>query len=72
MAAPVVVAKGYDDIAQRIKAIAKENGIIMVENIPLARALAKEVEIGHPVPTKWYQSVAEVLTMVYKLKKRAG
>ena len=72
MAAPVVVAKGYDDIAQRIKAIAKEHGIIMVENVPLARALAKEVEIGKPVPTKWYQSVAEVLSMVYKLKKRAG
>ena len=72
MAAPVVVAKGYDDIAQRIKALAKEHGVIMVENVPLARALAKEVEIGKPVPTKWYTAVAEVLSMVYKLKKRAG
>ena len=41
----------------------------MVEKVPLARALAKEVEIGKPVPTKWYQSVAEVLSMVYKLKR---
>jgi flagellar biosynthetic protein FlhB len=41
----------------------------MVENIALARALAKEVDIGKPVPTKWYQAVAEVLAMVYRLKK---
>jgi flagellar biosynthetic protein FlhB len=69
MAAPVVVAKGYDEVAQRIKKIAGENGITIIENVDLARALAKEVEIGHPIPTKWYQSVAEVLSMVYKLKK---
>jgi flagellar biosynthesis protein FlhB len=50
MAAPIVVAKGYDAIAQQIKAIAAENNLTMVENIDLARALAKEVEIGHPVP----------------------
>jgi flagellar biosynthetic protein FlhB len=71
MAAPEVVAKGYDDVAQRIKAIAKEHGIPQVENVPLARALAKEVEIGRAVPTKWYQAVAEVLAVVYKLKKAA-
>ena len=72
MAAPIVIAKGYDEVAQRIKELAKEHGIVMVENITLARALAKEIEIGHPVPVKWYQAVAEVLTMVYKLKKKAG
>jgi flagellar biosynthetic protein FlhB len=72
MAAPVVVAKGYDAIAQRIKAIAAENHIPMVENIPLARALAKEVDIGKPIPGKWYTAVAEVLAMVYKLKKKMG
>lgn len=69
MAAPVVVAKGYDEVAQRIKAIAAEHNITMVENVTLARALAKEVDIGKPVPTKWYQAVAEVLAMVYRLKK---
>ena len=69
MAAPLVVAKGYDEVAQRIKAIAKEHGIIMVENVALARALAKDVDIGKPVPTKLYQAVAEVLAMVYRLKK---
>ena len=69
MAAPVVVAKGYDEVAQRIKKIAADNKILMVENVDLARALAKEVEIGRAIPTKWYQAVAEVLSLVYKLKK---
>ena len=72
MFAPVVVAKGYDAIAQRIKAIAAEHRITQVENVDLARALAKEVEIGRAIPTKWYQAVAEVLSMIYKLKKKAG
>ena len=62
--------KGYDDVAQRIKALAREHGVMLMENIPLA--LAKEVENGHPVPTKWHQSVAEVLSLVYKLRKKAG
>jgi hypothetical protein len=52
MAAPIVLAKGYDEVAQRIKAIAAEHNITMVENVALARALAKEVDIGKPVPTK--------------------
>jgi flagellar biosynthesis protein FlhB len=69
MQAPIVVAKGYDAVAQRIKKIAAENNITMVENVELARALAKEVEIGRAIPVKWYQAVAEVLAVVYKLKK---
>ena len=69
MAAPVVLAKGYDSVAQQIKKIAAENGIPMVENVPLARALAKEVAIGRAVPPAWYQGVAEVLSYVYKLKR---
>jgi flagellar biosynthetic protein FlhB len=72
MFAPVVVAKGYDDVAQRIKELAREHDIVQVENIQLARALAKEVDIGKAIPTKWYIAVAEVLTMVYKLKKKVG
>jgi flagellar biosynthetic protein FlhB len=72
MAAPVVVAKGYDEVAQRIKAIAAEHGVVQVENVPLARALAKELDVGDVVPVKWYQAVAEVLSMVYKLKKTAA
>ncbi len=71
MNAPVVVAKGFDAVAQRIKALAAEHGIPQVENIPLARALAKDVEIGRAIPGKWYEAVAEVLAAVYKLKKGA-
>jgi flagellar biosynthetic protein FlhB len=72
MAAPVVLAKGYDDVAQRIKAIAAEHHIPMVENIALARALAKEAEIGKAIPVTWYQSVAEILAAVYRLRKGPG
>ena len=66
MAAPVVLAKGYDEVAQRIKKLAAEHGIPHVENIALARALAKEIAVGKPVSSKWYQGVAEVLSYVYK------
>ena len=52
MASPVVLAKGYDEVAQRIKKIAAEHDIPMVENLALARALAKEVAVGKPVPPK--------------------
>jgi flagellar biosynthetic protein FlhB len=58
-------------VAQKIKAIAKEHNIVQVENIPLARALAKDVDIDKPIPSKGYVAVVEVLSMVYKLKKRA-
>ncbi len=70
MAAPVVVAKGQNLIAQKIKDLAKEHKIVIVENKMLARALYASVEIGHPVPHELYQAVAEVLAYVYKLKKR--
>ncbi len=70
MAAPIVVAKGQDLIAQRIKEIAKENKVIIVENKVLAIALYAAVDIGYPVPPELYQAVAEVLAYVYKLKKR--
>ena len=70
MVAPVVVAKGQDLVAQRIKGIAKENHVPIVENKPLARALFSSVEIGDAVPTELYQAVAEVLAYVYRLKHR--
>lgn len=70
MLAPVIVAKGQDLIAQRIKEIAKENSVVIVENKILARALYAAVEINQPVPPELYQAVAEVLAYVYKLKKR--
>ncbi|AIF52109.1 flagellar biosynthesis protein FlhB [Pelosinus sp. UFO1] len=70
MLAPVIVAKGQDLIAQKIKEIAKENSVVIVENKILARALYAAVEINQPVPPELYQAVAEVLAYVYKLKKR--
>lgn len=70
MAAPVVVAKGQDHVAQRIKEIAREHKVPIVENKPLARALFAAVEIGDSIPQELYKAVAEVLAYVYKLKNK--
>ncbi len=66
--APMVVAKGADYLAQRIKDIAKENDVEIVENKPLARMLYANVEVGELVPPELYKAVAEVLAYVYHLK----
>jgi flagellar biosynthetic protein FlhB len=68
MAAPRVVAKGADYIAQRIRDIAREHGVPLVENKPLAQALYKGAELGDPIPVELYRAVAEVLAYVYRLK----
>lgn len=68
MDAPQVVAKGQDYMALRIKEIAKEHGVITMENRPLARALFKRTEIGDIIPADLFQAVAEVLAYVYKIK----
>lgn len=68
MAAPTVVAKGADFIAEKIKEIARKNKIPVVENKPLARTLYKMVEIGEIIPVSLYKAVAEVLAYVYRLK----
>lgn len=70
-AAPRVVAKGQGLLAQRIKEIAREADIPLVENKPLAQALYKAVDLGKPIPQELYQAVAEVLAVVYRLKGRA-
>ncbi len=67
MAAPIVVAKGAGVLAQRIRKLALENDIPIVERKPLARLLYKEVKIGHPIPSESYGAVAEVLAYVYQL-----
>ena len=67
MEAPVVLAKGQDDIAQKIKEIAQENEIEIVEEKPLARALYRMVEIGEQIPAELYQAVAEILAYVYQM-----
>ena len=66
--APLVVAKGVDFIAQKIKYVAKENEVIMVENRPLARALYDQTEIGQAIPEEFFKAVAEILAFVYKTK----
>ena len=66
--APYVVAKGVDYLAQRIKDMAREHHIEIVENKPLARMLYANVEIGSVVPPELYQAVAEVLAFVYHLQ----
>ena len=66
--APIVLAKGEDYLAQKIKETAKENHVEIVENKPLARMLYANVEIGEEIPPELYQAVAEVLAMVYNMK----
>lgn len=68
MRAPIVVAKGAGVIAQRIRRLALEHNIPVVERKPLAQLLYKEVELNHPVPDQSYAAVAEVLAYVYQLK----
>jgi flagellar biosynthetic protein FlhB len=68
MAAPVVVAKGAGVLAQRIRRLALENNIPIVERKPLAQLLYKEVDIGKPIPADSYAAVAEVLAYVYQLQ----
>lgn len=70
MEAPEIIAKGQDYVALKIREIAKENGIVTMENKPLARALYERAEIGDSIPADLFQAVAEVLAYVYKLKGR--
>lgn len=66
--APVVLAKGEDYLALKIREVAKENHVEIVENKPLARMLYANVDIGQEIPPELYQAVAEVLAMVYNMK----
>ncbi|GHV51358.1 flagellar biosynthesis protein FlhB [Synergistales bacterium] len=70
MAAPIVVAKGQALIAEKIKKIANENKIPIIENKPLARGLFEQVEVGESVPQQLYKAVAEVLAFIYRLKNK--
>lgn len=67
--APVVIAKGADFVAERIKEIARENHIEIVENKPVARMLYHNVEIGDEIPPELYQMVAEILAYVYSISE---
>ncbi|WP_337019930.1 flagellar type III secretion system protein FlhB, partial [Oceanobacillus massiliensis] len=68
--APYVLAKGTDLTAQKIKEIARENGVMTVENRPLARGLYNAAEIGDVIPEEFFKAVAEVLAYVYRLEKK--
>jgi flagellar biosynthetic protein FlhB len=68
MAAPVCVAKGIDALALRIRAVAEENDVPVVENPPLARALYASVEIDDPIPTEHFKAVAQVIGYVMRLQ----
>jgi flagellar biosynthetic protein FlhB len=68
MVAPVVVAKGAGLMAQRIRKLALENGVPIVERKPLAQAIYKQVDLNRPIPDTMYAAVAEVLAYVYQLK----
>lgn len=70
MAAPIVVAKGVDAIALKIREIAGEHNIPMVENRPLARALYASAEIDQPIPFEHYAAVAEIISYVLKIARR--
>jgi flagellar biosynthetic protein FlhB len=70
MAAPVLLAKGADLMAEKIKKIAKEHNIPVLENKPLARAIFKTLKIGQLIPRELFKTVAEVLAYVYRLKKK--
>ena len=70
MDAPIVVAKGVDFIAQKIKLIAKEHDIVMVENRPLARSLYEDVEIGGRIPEEFFKVIAEILAYVYRIQRK--
>ena len=69
--APIVTAKGYDEIALHIREIAKEHKIHVIRSPPLARSLASRVRVGRTIPVDLYAAVAEVLAFVYKLRGRA-
>ena len=68
--APYVVAKGSDHLAAKIKEVAKENKVEIVENKPLARMLYYNVELGSVIPPELYRAVADILAMVYKMQGR--
>jgi flagellar biosynthesis protein FlhB len=67
MAAPQVVAKGKNYLALRIRQIAIENQVPIIENPPLAQALYKSVEVGQEIPPHLYRAVAEILAYIFKL-----
>jgi flagellar biosynthetic protein FlhB len=69
MAAPICVAKGVDTVAFKIREVAKEHDIPIVENVPLARALYATVDVDDEIPVEHYHAVAEIIGYVMGLKR---
>ena len=72
MAAPLVVAKGKNYLAARIRKRAIENQVPIIENPPLAQALYKSVDVGQEIPAHLYRAVAEILAYIFKLMGNPG
>lgn len=70
--APIVLAKGYDEIALYIRTLARADGVPIIENKPLARALASRVKVNRAIPPDLYGAVAEVLAFVYRMRGPRG
>ena len=70
--APVVVAKGIDEVALNIRELARENDVPLMEDPPLARALFRATKVGQTIPDKFFQAVAVILSHVYRLKQRTA
>ena len=68
MGAPIVVAKGAGYVAEKIREIGRQNGVMIVENKLVARTLFKLVEVGREVPEDLYRAVAEILAFVYRVR----
>jgi flagellar biosynthesis protein FlhB len=68
MNAPIVIAKGEGTFAQRIKEVAKESGVYIIENKPLAREIYSRVEVGQEIPAEMFMTVAKILSLVYQMK----
>ena len=72
MESPMVVAKGRGFVALRIREVAEDSGVPLIENKPLARGLYRAVQIGQSIPAEFYKAVAEILAYVYTLKRKAA
>ena len=72
MEVPVVLAKGTDLVAKRIREVAEEAGVPMIENKPIAQALYKQVEVGDEIPPELYAAVAEILVAVQRANRKVG
>jgi flagellar biosynthetic protein FlhB len=68
MDAPIMVAKGADHLAEKIREIARAHGVPIIRKPALARSIYANVENGNPIPTRLFAAVAEVLAMIYRLR----